>query len=205
MIHFVMAIAEQALEVLRETEEKLRALLSQAAKSGDYPSVVRVAAWAQTVSGLARSKVVETPASEAIRKTRNTPASSSIRTRSRASSPHQNGYPRFFRQGDELIRIAWSKKEKKEYRHKTPYAALKALADTIAIKGVDGRVFATDEFLPILLNDGVEVPNYQAYVGISFLKQTGLIDQHGRQGYSIPRAAELKDAVEAFWKKLPDR
>jgi hypothetical protein len=75
----------------------------------------------------------------------------------------------------------------------------------MASKGVDGRVFSTDEFLPIKdSTDGSDVPSYQAYVGISLLKQTGLIDQHGRQGYSIPRIAEFKDAVEAVWKNLPN-
>ncbi len=35
------------------------------------------------------------------------------------------------------------------------------------------------------------------------LKQMALIDQHGRQGYSIPRLAQFKEAVEAVWQKLP--
>lgn len=203
-----METTGQAVQLLRQTEEKLRGLVSQAAQAGDYPSVVRIAAWAQTVAGLAKStsvaELTHHPTALA-RKTKNlsetTPAASS-----RPSRTNQNGYPKFLRQGDDLIRIAWSKKEKREYRHKTPHAALKALANAIAAKGADGRVFSTDEFLPIHdPSESIEVPNYQAYVGISFLKQVGLIDQHGRQGYSIPRAAELKDAVESFWKNLPDR
>jgi hypothetical protein len=70
-------------------------------------------------------------------------------------------------------------------------------------QGSDGRVFATDQFLPIRDTELGEIPNYQAYLGISFFKHCGLIDQHGRQGYSIPRLAEFKDAIEAVWKKLP--
>jgi hypothetical protein len=202
-----METTGHAVELLRQTEEKLRGLVSQAAQAGDYPSVVRIAAWAQAVAGLTKSSVTELvhhPTGPA-NKTKRIPGTTSA-VSSRHSRANQNGYPKFLRQGDELIRIAWSKKEKREYRHKTPHAALKALANAIAAKGADGRVFSTDEFLPIQdPSQGVEIPNYQAYVGISFLKQTGLIDQHGRQGYSIPRAAELKDAVEVFWKKLPDR
>jgi hypothetical protein len=37
------------------------------------------------------------------------------------------------------------------------------------------------------------------------LKQVGLIEQHGRQGYSIPRLPELSGAVEALWRNLPER
>jgi hypothetical protein len=116
----------------------------------------------------------------------------------------QRSYPLFFRQGDQVVRIAWSKREKKEYRHKAGYAILKVLAKSMAEKGADGRVFATEQFLPVRDAQNSEVPNYQAYVGISLFKQIGLIDQHGRQGYSIPRLADFKDAVEAVWKKLPE-
>ena len=70
--------------------------------------------------------------------------------------------------------------------------------------GKDGRVFTTDDFLPISDGDGTEVPAYQAYVGIALLKQTARIDQHGRQGYTIPRLNEFKDAVEAVWRQLPE-
>jgi hypothetical protein len=108
------------------------------------------------------------------------------------------------RQGDYLVRISWSKREKKEYRHKAPFSILKALATAMTDKGGEGRVFSTDEFLPIHeVSDGGQVPNYQAYVGISLLKKTGLIDQHGRQGYSIPRITEFKSAVEAIWETIP--
>jgi hypothetical protein len=69
--------------------------------------------------------------------------------------------------------------------------------------GRDGRVFSTDDFMPLHDADGAEVPSYQTYVGIAFLKHTSLIDQHGRQGYSIPKLAEFKDAVESLWQKLP--
>jgi hypothetical protein len=114
-----------------------------------------------------------------------------------------DAYPKFFRHGEQLLRIAWSKKEKKEYQHKAPKFAITALAAAMTKAGKDGRIFSTDDFLPITDSDGTEIPAYQAYVGIALLKQTALIDQHGRQGYSIPRMAEFKDEVEAVWTKLP--
>jgi hypothetical protein len=114
-------------------------------------------------------------------------------------------YPRFLRQDNQLVRIAWSKREKKEYRHKAPYTVLQALIKVMSELGKDGRVFATDDFLPIHDSDGNEVPSYQAYVGIALLKHTSLLDQHGRQGYSIPRLGEFADTVEALWQKLPHK
>jgi hypothetical protein len=72
-------------------------------------------------------------------------------------------------------------------------------------RGADGRIFSTDELLPLCDNGGADVPSYQVYAGIALFKQTGLIDQHGRRGYSIPRPKELKDAVEAVLQNLPEK
>src|SRR5262249_7433634 len=122
--------------------------------------------------------------------------------------PHGSraSYPRFFRQGNHLVRVAWSRREGREYTHKVTRAVMETLTVAIARPGADGRVFSTDQLLPLRDPEGGgDVPSYQAYVGISLLKQTGLIDQHGRRGYSIPRVAEFSNAVKAVWEKLPDR
>jgi len=198
-----MSTLKRATEILQHTEEKLRSLVSEAVGAGDYSSVVSITRWAQALKELTKS----VPHGEA-RPTSNRAAQKpkkAVRAAQNISSHYsQNGYPRFLRHGEYLVRIAWSKREKKEYRHKVPYSILKLLATAIGDKGKDGRVFSTDEFLPMHeTGDGTQVPNYQAYVGISLLKQTGLIDQHGRQGYSIPRTAEFTNAVEATWQKLP--
>jgi len=103
-----------------------------------------------------------------------------------------------------LVRVAWSKRDKKEYQHKASHAVLQAIVEAMATIGKDGRVFSTDELGPMDDADGNRVPSYQAYVCIALLKRTGLIDQHGRQGYSIPQPAEFKDAVESVWRNLPE-
>lgn len=200
-----MEAVNRATELLRKTEEKLRSLVSEATNVGDYASVLTIAAWARTVNQLTKSALRREP-------TAVTPTQSSQKltgttravTRNH-SSRHSQNYPRFFRQGNQLVRIGWSKREKKEYRHKAPHSILKLLANAMAEKGKDGRVFSTEELLPLQESaEAGQVPNYQAYAGISFLKQIGLIDQHGRQGYSIPRMSEFKNAVEGIWEKLPE-
>jgi hypothetical protein len=195
-----MDSVNRAAAVLHRAETDLRGLVSEAAASGDYASVVQIAAWARTVSELVQSApglLKPTLPTSQPKPTKTPPA-----TR-RTPRPAAEEYPRFFRHGDQLIRIAWSKKEKKEYRHKIPYPVLKALINSMAKIGADGRVFSTDQFLPLRDAEGAEIPSYQAYVGISLMKQMALIDQHGRQGYSIPRLEEFKEAVEAVWQKLP--
>lgn len=199
-----MHTADRAAELLRQTEVRLRSLLSEAATSADYSSVVQIASWARTLRDLTKS-APSRDGSPAVAFPIQKPGKIAAETplRKDSSRHYQESYPRFSRQGDQLIRVAWSKREKKEYRHKASHATLKALVTAMSEKGADGRVFSTDEVLPVHdSTDGSKVPDYQAYVVISLLKQTGLIDLHGRQGYSIPRIAQFKEDVEAVWKKL---
>lgn len=198
----------RAAQALRETEASLRDLLSKAAAAGDYAGVVQIASWASMIKELADScregKTGAPVVAAGLRKTGRSIARAIAATRARAShATSRKDYPRFFRRGDHLVRVAWSKREKKEYQHKASHAVLEALAGVMAEAGNDGRVFSTDDFLPINDADGSHVLSYQAYVCIALLKHTGLIDQHGRQGYSIPRLAEFRDAVESLWRNLP--
>lgn len=198
---------DRATELLRRTEADLRKIVSDAATVGDYASLVQVAAWARSLSEMLdrvsprKGALTQEPASHSSPR-----AEPNARRRPRTVSlASSDGYPRFFRQGDRLIRVAWSKREKKEYEHKAPIAVLKALTVAMAGKGADGRVFSTEELLPIHDDDGGEVPAYQTYAGLALLKQVGLIEQHGRQGYSIPRLPQLRGAVDALLRNLPER
>lgn len=202
-----MTLLENAAGLLRETERKLREILSEAAKSGDYPSVLQIASWAQAVTALANgrgARAVRGNGRHVLQKSISAANKRSIQTRNSRRTAAE--YPQFFRNNDQLVRLAWSRGQKKEYIHKAPYAVLKLLAKAMVDRGNDGRVFSTDDFLPLQeKTSGETVPNYQAYVGISLLKQSGLIDQHGRQGYSIPRLPEFENAVETIWGRLPER
>lgn len=188
-----MDASARAIETLRKTEQALRGLVAEAAAAGDYASVVRIAEWAKAVSGLCMPE-------STIRKT-NVATVAPKRKVARRDQPKDNDYPRFYRHEDAVVRIALSKR-RGEYQHKAPYAVLVALADAMVESGQDGRIFSTDDFLPLKVG-AEEVPQYQAYLGIALFKHSRLIDQHGRQGYSIPRLAEFKNAVTAIWKKLP--
>jgi hypothetical protein len=196
----------RATDVLVQAEASLRGLVSEAAAAGDYAGVMQIASWASALSELVKpasgggsdsahsggspSNFRRGTVKKPLRKLRGAPAKS------------QSGYPRFFRRGDRLVRVSWSKREKKEYQHKAPYTVLQSLVEAMAKVGTDGRVFSTDDFLPLHDAEGAVIPAYQAYVGLSLLKQLGLIDQHGRQGYSIPQITGFRDAVESAWKKL---
>jgi hypothetical protein len=48
-----------------------------------------------------------------------------------------------------------------------------------------------------------DVPSYQAYLIIAWLRKENLIVQHGRQGYSRSPTTDLTGAVEQSWNSLP--
>lgn len=201
-----MGIEARAAAILRDAETGLRQLAAEGASAGDYAGIIKVAAWAKAVSDLVKSSAPEASAKPStVQRVAATAAKpKGVTRRTTPQTEDRKEYPRFFRYGEQLIRVAWSKREKKEYQHKAPHSALQALATALAEAGKDGRVFSTDQVLPIRdPADGSEIPNYQSYVCIAWLKQTGLVDQHGRQGYSVPRLAEFKDAVESIWRTLP--
>ncbi len=195
---------EHATEILRQAEASLRDVVSHAAAAGDYAGVVQIASWASAVRDLFVGERVDEG-----KRRRSPRADKGIA--SHAATPPRKGqrrqsrgdYPRFFRQRDQLVRVAWSKRDKKEYQHKAPYSTIQSLVAAMCKAGRDGRVFSTDQILPMQDAEGSDVPSYQVYVGIALMKHAGLIDQHGRQGYSIPQLTEFSDAVESVWRSLP--
>lgn len=119
-------------------------------------------------------------------------------------------YPRFKREGDDtLVKIGWSKSERSQYEHRSPRRVADLLIDRIADVANDGKRFTTDELLPLRDTDNNpngEVPSYQVYLCLAWLVMEGIIDRHGRQGYTLPNdAAELPAKVERAWAALPRR
>ena len=106
-----MGNEERAAEILRQAETSLRELVSAAVADGDYASVLRVAAWAKALSDL----IKDIPATRQATRQPVVPPQTSTPGNQKQATPKPT-YPRFLRQGDHLVRIAWSKKEKAEVK-----------------------------------------------------------------------------------------
>ncbi|WP_242101570.1 hypothetical protein [Lysobacter sp. M2-1] len=114
-------------------------------------------------------------------------------------------YPRFERHGDNLVKVGWSKREKAEYEHKAPLRAVVMVADAVRKKGVDGRIFQISALLPYTGPDGeTTVPDYQVYLIVAWWRAIGLLEQHGRKGYSIPKPKDFATNVEHACNDLID-
>jgi hypothetical protein len=175
-------IVAKGQTALAKCESELRALLAQAASSGDYDAVIKLTSWARAIAGLMSG----TPTSVT--------EGSKAAPKRKASG---TAYPRFERRGDSLVKIGWSKREKTEYEHKAPMGAVALVADKVRKKGADGRIFQISGLLPCESTDGETiVPDYQVYLVVAWWRELGLLEQHGRQGYSLPKPSDFAKSVE---------
>jgi len=109
-------------------------------------------------------------------------------------------YPKFAREKDALIKVGWSKKGRKEYEHRAPKHLLDLLTSSVQHLAVNGARFTVEQLLPLAdPEDETETPSYQTYLCIAWLREHNLLEQHGRQGYSVPHVADLGSRVETAW------
>jgi len=198
-----MDLVTRGTATLNRAEDDLRKLVAEAATAGEYSHVVTLAAWARGIRDLLGD--LRGASDRSARDLEPAAAPTKALLPTSRTRRLDSEYPRFYRQGDRLIRVAWSKRDRKEYEHRASLSAISATATAISKKGANGRVFSTAEILPILDTEGEEVPAYQPYAVIALLKQAGLLDQHGRQGYSITQAENFAAAVDAVWRNLPEK
>jgi hypothetical protein len=213
-----MDALDEAVAVVRTAEQELRAILVQAAKVGDYGHVPRIAEWAKLLSTLSGQPLTELEPAPSDDGTHNRPPT--VRARVAAEAPRKartvrrqksrrgkramSEYPKFVREGDSLVKIGWSRREGKPYEHKAPRRVLRTLVQALVRVGVCGQRFTVDGILP-LKDGGTEIPDYQTYLTLAWLRSVGLLTQHGRQGYSLPEGTDLSELIGGQWDSLPAR
>lgn len=205
-----MGTIQTATDILKQAEEKLAALAAKASSAREYETASGVLRLALDVKELADQAQALTagdapeppaPASDA-----RLPGPASADRAAKAPRRRRKGaYPKFLRRGDDLIKIGWSKAGKKEYRHKAPKHVLDVLVKKLETLGKSGRTFTMEELLPLADADGNELPAYQTYVWLAWLRSTGLVKQHGRQGYSV-RSGDLSTSkLVSHWERIAER
>lgn len=178
---------EEARQALAACESTLKGLLAQAAQAGDYSTVMTLTSWAQAVSALAKPTDLAT--------------ARSVATPSLKKPNVAAAYPRFCRRGNELVKFGWSKTGRREYQHRADRAILSSLVSRLTELGSAKRVKPATTFGPA----GADQPlDYQHYVVLGWLKGLGLIQQHGRQGYTVPDPKGLNAAVNAAWDQVEE-
>lgn len=219
-------LVNRGRDALQECESRLRGLLAEAAAAGHYEAVLQLTEWARGVAAL---ETVRPPAIGAGKNSNPTGhheddgrdhVSSSARTPEKKSTRRRKkkgvrqtqrkrkaiaaAYPKFARFNDELVKIGWSKKAKKEYQHRAPRRVVDCLVDRLMELAAPDELFSTEELFPLCDKDGdSEIPSYQAYLCLAWLREQNLIEQVGRQGYRLADSTSLRDTVERQWRALP--
>jgi hypothetical protein len=217
----------RGIDILRECETRLREVLAEAAAAGEYESVLRLTAWAKAVAALASkpgsygssaqgavsvahdmrlgdsdSALSDTSAPVGV-EVSGTARAQRTRKATGKRKAARSAYPKFLRFKDQLVKIGWSKRDKKEYQHKAPRRVLDCLVDRLLAVGANGAMFTTDELLPLHdPTDGTDVPTYQVYVCLAWLRHENLLRQDGRQGYALADGAAVRAGVETSWQQL---
>lgn len=79
---------------------------------------------------------------------------------------------------------------------------MKAVADAIYKAGADGRFVRIEEMLPVTVKDSEEVPSYQVYLVLAWLRELGVLERVGNEGY---RLGETNFDTKSLWDQTPER
>jgi hypothetical protein len=190
-------IYQEAAKILQNAEVEIRKLLVRTTKQGQYESTARLIEIAQELQRLAKAlesgqEVVARPVSVRLRPTPGTGARA-----------RKGDYPQFFVDGDELVKIGWSKKHG-EYRHKAPKRSVLLIAKAIQDKAKSGARVRIEEILPIHDPEAdQDLPSYQVYLTLAWLRREKLLEPHGRGEYKLAPDGKLVEAIEERWNQLP--
>jgi hypothetical protein len=199
-----MAGIQDARRILSEAETKLRELITAALNEQRYADVAHVAGLADGVARLLGGVAV-VPGVTTLSAGGHTPDANEHRP-SRGSKRPKKAYPRFERDGDKLVKIGWSKKNKSSYEHRAPREAVIAFTRHLAGSADEGKVFVVEDLLPVPdVANGGEIPAYQIYLTLAWLRDVGAVAKKGRDGYVLRGGGLANGALDKFWASLPAR
>jgi hypothetical protein len=204
----------EATRLLEDCERGLRKLVAEAAGDGDYLGVQKINDLAKAIAALAAEGrltpepiTIETAKRDSKNETISHAASAATtKVGMRKSRPSIDAYPKFFRRGDELVKVGWSKKDRKEYNHRAPRGAIDAVVAAVRQIGAKGKLFNGDALLPLKNpTNGGAVPDYQGYVALAWLKHLGVVDQRGRRaGYTLAPDKQIDSTITVAWPELAE-
>ena len=70
-----------------------------------------------------------------------------------------------------------------------------------------GEVFSMGDLLPVYdrADGDQEVPSYQVYLVFAWLRETGVLKKHGRDGYECVGQGMDENGIQELWEQLSPR
>lgn len=217
----------KAQNLLREVEAKLNKMIAEALAKHSYGEVKELAGLADGLAALVHEAppadlptrtarqlaqlVMESSPDDGgagtkkptiARKKRSTKRPSERKPRAKTVP---SGYPRFERDENRLVKVGWSKKNQKAYEHRVPREVLGSFVDHLATVVDEGQVFEVESLLPAEDQNGDEIPAYQIYVTLAWLRESGAVEKKGRDGYVLRDGSLADGGVSRYWDALPIR
>lgn len=200
-------------DALMRCEAELQRVAAEAVTRGDFATARLGMELAEGVADQRARAGLDTaapsgtaPTPKAGKPAKAAPAPKPRNNKTKTPRPTSGGkaYPKFAREDDKLIKIGWSKRTKQEYEHKAPRAAVDAFIAHLRQHTKADRIFKIDDLLPVPdpANDG-DLPAYQVYLVLAWLRDLGTVDKHGRDGYSAKPEALTEKSLAQAWKQLP--
>ncbi len=201
-----MSIQEYMVDVLSQAEDRFTLRLQEAAGDRQYADVATLAAVSGQLHELIRS--IEDGRTQGPTASIRVPANSGsgvhkVRSRrgvNKAGFERAKAYPRFARSGDRLVKIAWSKKDSAEYEHRAPHVAV--LAVVSSLRKLGSEEFSADKLARVRDEYGNDVPSYQVYLVLAWLRAWGAVRKIGRGGYASSLGDLTDAAVKEHWSAL---
>ena len=197
-----MDTIQEAENVIREAELVLRDLISKALAEQRYGDVKQIADLADKVAQRLSGNGIHLSISRgvvALPKRQKAPVKTKRKTRAKS------GYPKFVRDEDRLVKIGWSKKNREEYEHRVPREAVLTFLRHLNGNVEEAKVFDIEGLLPVQDSAGEDVPGYQIYVVVAWLREARVIEKKGRDGYFIRDKSVLSGELNDLWESLRAR
>jgi len=204
------------MAAVKDLVNRLGGLARDALKAGDYGAAAEIARMLEAVStadspatpvsgqpSSARQATTKAPSARKRAKTSARGAAKKARPPKRVSPTQKHPY--FERDGDKLVKIGWSKKANDEYEHRAPRAAALAVSEHLAAKTRADEVFEIEPLLPVPDGQGGDLPSYQAYLVLAWLRDSGVIEKKGREGYVRVTNPLDGSVFDMMWDQIPER
>jgi len=191
-------LTEKIEAVLTKAENELQEVIVEAAKEGDYRGVDAGRAAAVEICNL-KARILK-PSSKGELKSESNVSRAKKKV---ATKRHSRGkFPKYEIKNGTLVRIGWSKKEKREYTHKVPKRLFYETVEVMGrlAQGGTGPFMAEKIIEQVNNAESETIPSYQIYVVIGFLRKLNCIKQIGREGYDIPTDISMRAKKE--WDNL---
>jgi hypothetical protein len=170
--------------------------MAAAIQTGEYGVLAELAALADSLQQLSNSGKIARSAVHASDVRSEAPQQPSPAI-AKAKAPKKVEYPLFEVDGDRLVKVGWSKKDRTTYEHRVPREIAHAFSLYLADQ-IGKPTFRMDELLPAVIGEA-ELPLYQAYLVLAWLRDQGLVSKDGKDGYSWVAKEFDDNSFEAAW------